>query len=495
MSRKPLKTNFVVNLLSPLARIAVAFVTIPIYMHHVGDARYGVISILWVLLGYFGFLDLGLSRAATNALAKLRDAPQPDRARVLLTTFALNFGFGVVGSAFLFILGGYLLQHVISIPEALRPEVARSFPWIAAVFPMALISGVGIGALESRERFLLANMLQILGMSMTQIAPAAVAVMIGPSLTFVIPTAAAAQASSVIIVLTVVYRLEGPFSLRAFAPKEARALLGYGGWISVSNIIGPLLTSLDQFLIGSVMGVAAVAHYVVPMTLAVRSQIFPAAMARTFFPRMSNLSGDDARALGARALSALGYGYAAVCAPGIILSPVFFHYWIGAEFALVAAPVAQIIFLGVWINGLAFIALTVLQSQGRPDITGKLHMIEILPFLAILWVLTMTLGIKGAAIAWSLRSAVDALALFWASRIRRGQIMSALRPAALLGASEVAVHFVGSNLGLALLAALLAGATSMAFGYVFSEEWARFFSVLFARARGFGDGLIRSTPL
>ena len=73
--------------------------------------------------------------------------------------------------------------------------------------------------------------------------------------------------------------------------------------------------------------------------------------------------------------------------------------------------------------------------------------------------------------------------------------MSALRPAALLGASEVAVHFVGSNLGLALLAALLAGATSMAFAYVFSDEWARFFSVLFARARGFGDGLIRSTPL
>ena len=172
MSRKPLKTSFAINLLAPMARIAVALVTIPIYVRHVGDARYGVISIMWVLLGYFGFLDLGLSRAATNALAKLREASQQERARVLLTTLALNFGFGVVGATILLILGGYLLEHFISIPDALRPEVARSFPWIAVLFPLALISGVGIGALESRERFLLANVLQILGMSLTQIAPA-----------------------------------------------------------------------------------------------------------------------------------------------------------------------------------------------------------------------------------------------------------------------------------------------------------------------------------
>jgi hypothetical protein len=102
-----------------------------------------------------GFLDLGLTRPAT----------------MLLTTFALNLGFGFVGSAILFILGEFLLKHAISIPDALRPEVAAAFPWIAAVFHMALISGVGVGALESREQFLLANVLQILGVSLTQIAP------------------------------------------------------------------------------------------------------------------------------------------------------------------------------------------------------------------------------------------------------------------------------------------------------------------------------------
>ena len=213
MSGASVRANFIFNLIGPFVRLAVALVTIPIYIRYIGEARYGIISIAWVLLGYFGFLDLGLSRAATNALAKLRDAPQPERARVLLTTMALNLGFGLAGGAVLFVVGGYLLEHIVSVPEWLKPEVARSFPWFAGLFPLSLINGVGIGALESRERFLLANLLQVLGMSMSQIAPVVMAVAVSPALTVVIPAAAIAQALSVVLVLAVVYRSEGPFSL------------------------------------------------------------------------------------------------------------------------------------------------------------------------------------------------------------------------------------------------------------------------------------------
>ncbi len=454
-----------------MARIVVALVTVPLYLHHIGDARYGVMSIVWVLLGLFGFLDLGLSRAVTNALAKLRDAPQPHRARVLLTTFGLNLAIGVAGGLVLYVFGGLLLKHFVTMPDEISAEVSKSLPWIACLLPLTLISAAGAGALESRELFLLVNSIQIFAMTLAQVAPVLAAVFVSPSLTVVIPVAAVAQGLGAITVLAVVYRLEGPFSLRAIDWGEARKLLGYGGWMFATNVLYPALASADQFVLGSVMGVTAVAHYAVPMSLVQRSVAIPVAFSRTLFPRMSSQSGDAAYALATRSLSIMAYGYGAVCAPAMILSPIFFRYWIGADFALVSAPVAQMLFPGIWLGGLSLICFTLLQSQGRADITGKLSIVEFLPFVAILWALTVAFGIVGAAAAWTLRCTADTSALLVLSGMKRKSLLPLLPPAALLIAVLVVGRFLGPSLVVNFIAAVLAGSASVVLGYLFSEDW------------------------
>lgn len=471
MKDRTIKTNFAINLFGAVFPLAVALLTVPIYIRHIGDARYGVLSIVWVLLGYFGFLDLGLSRAAANSLARLRDAPQEVRARVLVTTLVLNLGLGLFGGLCLAAFGNYLLEHVLAVPEALKPEIAQAFPWIVGLFPLALVSGVGVGALESRERFLLANVLQVSGMSLGQIAPVILAVMVSPSLTIVIPAAALARALTVAAVLIAVYRDEGPLSLAAFDRHQAKKLLGYGGWVSVSGVVGPILTSLDQFVIGAVLDVAAVAHYAVPMTLVTRSQFFAGALARTLFPRMSSVGPDEARTLASRAMISLGYAYSAVCAPAIILTPAFFRNWIGSDFAAAATPVAQILFFGGWINGLAFVPFGLLQSQGRPDITGKFHVAELLPFIGILWVLTSAYGVTGAAMAWSLRCAADAACLFWAAGMpRRALLQAIVLPLLLLSTSAFLALITESSLWEALGAATVTGLTGVTLAMIMARD-------------------------
>jgi O-antigen/teichoic acid export membrane protein len=489
MARRPLRVNFIVNLLSPSVRVAVALVTIPIYLRHIGEARYGVISIVWVLLGLFGFLDLGLSRAVTNALAKLSDASQAHRARVLLTTFGLNLGIGVIGGVVLYVFGGFLLRYFISVPDALSSEVSRSLPWIACLLPLTLISAAGAGALESRELFLLVNSLQVVGMTLAQVAPVVAAVFISPSLAVVVPAAALAQASGAIAILAVVYRLEGPFSLRAVDWGEARKLLGYGGWMFATNVLYPALASADQFVIGSVMGVTAVTQYAVPMSLVWRTAAIPVAFGRTLFPRMSSLSGDAAHVLGTRALSTMAYGFAAVCAPAMILSSTFFRYWIGADFAMVSAPVAQVLFPGMWMGALSFVGFTLLQSQGRADVTGKLNIVEFLPFVGILWGLTITFGIVGAAAAWTLRCTADALAMLWLSGMRRKDLLPLLAPGALLAATLVMARVLGSSILENFFVAALAACTSVALGCLLSEDWRTLILTQVSRTRVFFGSL------
>lgn len=462
MAGRALRTNFAINVLGALVPLGVSLLTVPLYVRHIGNDRYGVLSIVWVLLGYLGFLDFGLSRAAANALARLRDAPQPARAAVLVTTLALNLALGVLGSVVLAIGGTYVLGHVLNIPSGLKPEVMQAFPCIVALFPLALVAGVGIGALESRERFLLANILQVGGTALGQVAPVILAVLVSPSLTLIIPAAALARAVTVVAILAAVWRSEGPLRIRHFDRRQAGRLLSYGGWVTVSGVISPILVSSDQFVIGAVLGVGAVAHYAVPMNLVTRSQVFPAALARTLFPRMSQAGGREAQRLAARAWLSLACGYGAICAPAIVLTPVFFRFWIGGDFADVAAPVGQILFVGAWINGLAFVPYELLQSQGRPDVTGKFHAAEVLPFTVVLWGGTAWFGLAGAAAAWTLRCTVDALCLFRAARMSARELAPAALPLTLMVAAGALSRFVaGQDIWLGLGAAALVGLLSL----------------------------------
>jgi O-antigen/teichoic acid export membrane protein len=71
--------------------------------------------------------------------------------------------------------------------------------------------------------------------------------------------------------------------------------------------------------------------------------------------------------------------------------------------------------VGVLINGLAHIPFVLVQGAGRADVTGKLHLLELPLYVALLWWLTATHGVIGAAWAWTARVTADGAALFAAS--------------------------------------------------------------------------------
>ncbi len=431
---RAVRTNFLLNIGGMVLPLLCSLVTVPIYIHLIGAARYGVLSVVWLLLGYFGFLDFGLSRASANALSRLARAPAAERVPVLITSLYLNLGLGAFGGAVLYGASSLLLQFAGNVPAGLRPEIEAAMPWIAFMLPVALVSAVGSGALESRERFVASNLLTTVGGVLGQVGPVLCAWLIAPSLSVVIPAAFLSRLLMTGLVWVLVIRDEGRLDLRLFERHRVRGLLGYGAWVSVTSIISPLLEMLDQVLIGAMLGPAAVAHYAVPMNVATRSLVVSSALSKTLFPRLSRLGRADALLLAERSELLLAYMFAAVCGPAIILAGPALKLWVGADFAAYSIQAAQILMVGAWCAGLAFIPFTLIQGQGRPDITARIHAAAAVPFFAVLWFLVTRFGLVGAAWAWSLRAAVDGLLLLSFSGFWSARLLNLVPPAAAIAA-------------------------------------------------------------
>lgn len=465
-----LKPNYIVNLIGNALPLAVSLFVVPIYIHHIGADRYGIMSLVWILLGYFGFLDFGLSRASANALSRIASADAAERVPVLITALYLNAALGVLAGLFMYAAGSLMSSHMSAMSGSLHDEFAAALPWMACMLPLSMIAGVGTGAIESREQFLVSNVFTTLGGVLGQVLPICFALLIGPSLTVVVPAALLARLISTVGVLAYVARAERPINLRHFDRSRVRTLLGYGAWVSVTGLISPMLETFDQMLVGALLGPASLAHYTVPMSLTTRSQIIASALAKTLFPRLSRLERSEAEQLTLRAAVTLSFGFAAVCAPAVILAGPFLTLWLGAEFARPATPVAIILLFGAWTNGIAFIPFAFLQSQGRPDLTAKIHLCEILPFLGSVWLLTASFGLAGAALAWTLRVSVDLVIMLWAGRLFRSPVGSIGLSAALVGAS-CAVAWIAHPTGLfSLLVACIVGAAIVATALVIDKE-------------------------
>jgi O-antigen/teichoic acid export membrane protein len=110
--------------------------------------------------------------------------------------------------------------------------------------------------------------------------------------------------------------------------------------------------------------------------------------------------------------------------PAVLVVAVFAHFllsaWLNAQFADAATPVLQLLLIGIFLNSAAHLPYALLQAHGRSDLTAKLHLLELPVFAALLVAGVHWFGIVGAALAWTLRVALDAALLYFTAwRLQR----------------------------------------------------------------------------
>lgn len=406
------------NLIGSLAPIAIGLITVPLYLELVGADRYGVLAIAFLLLGYFGLFDLGLGRATTYRISALKDAEPIARATVFRTSISVNLAMGAVGAVILYFAAGWFFASVFKVDPALRPEMIASVPFLALTVPMATLMGTMTGTLQACDRFLLANKISILSTFLFQVLPLIVAWLIGPSLSLLLAAALAARLITIFVLWRSCERLLTRDCRPRFDRGEARTLLGYGGWVTLTAMFGPVLVILDRFIIGAVLGATAVTIYTVPFQLAQRFGLFPSALVSALFPRLPTAAPEERTELTDKATRVLLAALSPPILVAIFLMFPFFDLWIGAELGGQSATVGVPILIGFWVNALAVIPYSLLQAIGRPDKVTKLLLCEIPPYLLLLWLGMREYGLIGCATVFALRSAADFALMSWAARGR-----------------------------------------------------------------------------
>ena len=401
------------NLGGNVLPMVIALATVPLYLGYIGAERYGVLAVIWALLGYFGFFDFGFGRAVTQRMARLSDSDDAERSKLLWTALISTFVLGMLASVLLWVFADFVLLNLIDMSASSRSEVAGAVAWMLLALPVLLPTSVLIGALQARLRFAELNIIQLICSLISQLLPLAVASSGHIELKILVPAALASRVLMAALLLQQ-SRRQVPLMGRPLIDRaHLKAMLSYGGWVSVMTFLAPLLVTIDRLLIGTLSGAKAVTSYTVPYDLVSRLMVISASLSSALFPRLASASPAQAQHLAERATAVLVAVMTPVVIAGIFLAQPFLDVWLGKSFATESAGVAELILLGVWINALVIPHHARLMATGNPRTVVMIYLIQIPIYLGLLWAGLKYWGIVGAAGAWSLRVLIDTLLLLY----------------------------------------------------------------------------------
>jgi O-antigen/teichoic acid export membrane protein len=128
VSGRLLARNTIWNLVGQTAPLLVAFITIPILIKQIGVDRFGVLSVAWMLIGYFSLFDFGIDQGLTKIVAdRLGSGEHNEIPTLVWTSLAILLALGLLSGAALAALSPWIVERILKIPLDLQRESVYAF--------------------------------------------------------------------------------------------------------------------------------------------------------------------------------------------------------------------------------------------------------------------------------------------------------------------------------------------------------------------------------
>ena len=404
------------NLTGQLLPMMVAVFAIPFLVRGIGLDRFGILTLGWVIVGYFSLFDLGLGRALTKLVSdRLAVGRDRNLYALIWTSSLLMLLLGLLAGLAMFIMTPWLVNHVLKIPESLRLETRHALYALAISVPIVTSTSGFRGVLEALQHFHTVNQIRI-PMSISMFLGPLIVIHFSHSLVpifaFLVAGRLVAWAAYIVACLAALPEMRQHITLQSSGLK---AVLQFGGWITAGNLIVPFMVYIDRFVIGGLLSLSDVAFYTTPFEAISKLLLVPSAVAGVMFPAFAASYAKDKHRTGFLLQRGVKYNFLVLFPVVLIVmafAPEGLKLWVGSVFAQKSTAVLRYLAAGVFVNCLAQLPLSLVQGTGRPDMAAKLQAAELPLYLAAIFWATKHYGLSGAAIAWSTRVSLDAMLLF-----------------------------------------------------------------------------------
>lgn len=427
------------------------FITIPIVVHGIGTAAYGIFTLVSVVLGYVAFLDFGLTAAVVRSVSRHRASGDSQALeRAVGTAFTLLIGLGLLGAILIFLVSPLATGSVLHVPLKLRGDATFALEIAGIGFGCNMVLVVFAGVVQGLQRLDIFASRSVIISTLSALGQIA-AVTLGGGLRWVVIATIVVNVFGFLIFFGAAKRLLPRLSFRPRLDMGAvRELWGFGLFRFVNQLSGQITTQLDPVVIGIFQPIAAVGLYSVPLAVTQRFHLVEDSIAIAYFPAAVELHArrDTARAhrLYLSAFKAVMVAMAFLIIVCVGYAHQILAAWVGNGIADGASLIFVVLALGYGLSALIGIPAQTADATGNQRWTATFGVASAVIQLTLALILVPRFGAVGAAEALLINTVTQGAVFVLLVQRRFIRIpaltvlvQSVLRP---LGASLVLAAFV-----------------------------------------------------
>ena len=400
-----MKFGAILSYLSIFVTILVALLYTPVIIRLLGQAEYGLYSLIGSLIAYFSIMDLGLGNAIVRYTARNRAIGDKEAESRLNGMFLVLYSFIGLLTVIVGIIVYNMLDNIfasnLTVTELEKAKIMLIIITInfAFSFPLAIFGSI----MQAYERFVIVKLLAMVRTVAVPLITLPILLMGYASVAMVL---VAALVNISCLLFNVYYsfkKLNISFHYGKIDIALLKEILGYSFFVFLGVIVDQIYWNTDQFILGAVAGTIPVAVYAIAMQFIRLYMQFSSSISSLFLPKTSilvanNASGEELTT------NMIRYGrmqfiiMALIFSGFILFGQSFISFWAGSNYND-AYYITLIVMIPVTIPLIQNFGISVLYAKNKQKFRSVILIIIAILNVAISIPLARQYGGGGAALA------------------------------------------------------------------------------------------------